>query len=86
LHASRFFVIRCGSNKLWTAEVFLQALPRVMRRDKSQMSVALSDHISLGEKSPHVDDGLAGEIEVTITRMRRTQDEQIAAPDHIVEG
>src|SRR5262249_34167755 len=47
---------------------------------------ALRDHVRLAQKSPHVDHRLAGEIEVAIGRMRRAQNEEIAAFDHVVEG
>src|SRR5262249_62347957 len=41
--------------------------------------------VRLGEEAPHVDHRLAGEIEVAIGRVRRAQDEEIAARDRLVE-
>src|SRR5712692_5081353 len=49
-------------------------------------SHALSDHIRLLEKTPHVDHRLAGEVEVAIGRMWRAENEEIAALDHVVQG
>ena len=45
----------------------------------------LRNHIRILEKAPDIDDRLAGEIELAIGRMRRAEDEQIAAADDVVE-
>src|SRR5919201_908919 len=47
--------------------------------------VELADHIRLAQIPPHIDDGLAGEVEVAIGRMRRAQDEDVAATYHLLE-
>src|SRR5262245_30191981 len=65
-----------GSAQAWRAET---------ARRVSLPSAHLREHIRLGEEAPHVDHRLASEIEITISRVRRAQDQHVAAGDHIIE-
>ena len=73
----------------------ISALARPSLRSAARRQIGLSraphqrlDHIqpSPFEHSPHVDDRLARKVELPIGEMRRAQDKQIAARDHLVEG
>src|SRR5262245_62601904 len=66
-----------GSAQAWRAET---------ARRVSLPSAHLREHIRLGEEAPHVDHRLAGEIEITISRVRRAQDQDVAARDQLVES
>ena len=46
----------------------------------------LRNHVRVLEEAPDVDHRLAGKIEVAVGRVRRAQDQEIAARDHVVEG
>src|SRR5262249_10148860 len=66
----------------------VRAFERADRQDAALEGCvcALRDDVRFGEESPNVDDRLTAKVEVAIGRVRRAQDEQIAAPDHVVEG